>query len=627
MSTLLGLFGSFWWVGAVLLLAVFWRAAFALLGVIIIDQDEIGIVNLKFNLFGKNKTLPDGKIIALNGEAGWQADTLAPGLHFGYFRWQYKIQRQKFITVSQGTVGVLEARDGNAIPAGSVLAKAVACDSFQNARAFLQSGGQRGPQLAILPPGTYRINTSLFSVEMKPATKIEDNTVGIVTTREGQPLPANEIAGKPVADHNLFQDAQKFLNNGGYKGLQEQVILAGLYYLNPLFVTVETKLMTEISIGFVGVVIAYVGAEDKTLGSVDPASSVKDKQIRIVKKGCKGVWDTPLDPGKYPINPYTHLVVPVPTTNIVLNWAQYKSEAHKLDEHLTTIQVRSKDGFGFTLDVAQIIHIPRENAPKVIARFGNMLNLVSQVLEPSIGNYFRNSAQAADVIDFLSKRAERQEEAKKHIVSALNEYDVQGVDTLIGNINPPEALMTTLTDRKVAEQQKLTFDIQKLAQDARQDLQNSTALADTKPEVVGSLRRVEIETNLADAAVNKADGEARAKIKVADADNHVFTVTGQGKAAAVLAVGNAEAEVLGKKVGAVGKEGYVGMQIADYLAANKIQLVPNFLVQTGDGKSGGSGIADALIGFMMANAAGMKMPGTPAAVAAPAPAAAPAAQS
>ena len=117
------------------------------------------------------------------------------------------------------------------------------------------------------------------------------------------------------------------------------------------------------------------------------------------------MWVEPLDPGKYPINPYTHKVSNVPTANVVLNWATRQDEAHKLDKNLSTITVRSADGFTFNLDVAQIIHIPRNDAPKVIARFGNMANLVTQVLEPTIGNYFRNSAQGSDVIDFLKHRA------------------------------------------------------------------------------------------------------------------------------------------------------------------------------------------------------------------------------
>jgi uncharacterized membrane protein YqiK len=159
--------------------------------------------------------------------------------------------------------------------------------------------------------------------------------------------------------------------------------------------------MTEVPIANVGVVIAYVGAEGKDV------TGDSFRHGNLVSRGQKGVWFDPLDPGKYPINPFTHKVELVPTANIVLNWATGKSEAHKLDEKLSTITVRSSDGFTFNLDVSQIIHVPRNDAPKVIARFGTMANLVTQVLEPTIGNYFRNAAQTSDVIEFLKKRSER----------------------------------------------------------------------------------------------------------------------------------------------------------------------------------------------------------------------------
>ena len=81
----------------------------------------------------------------------------------------------------------------------------------------------------------------------------------------------------------------------------------------------------------------------------------------------------------------------MPTANVVINWATGKSEAHRLDQNLSTITVRSSDGFTFNLDVSQIIHIPRYDAPKVIARFGSVANLVTQVLAPTIGNYFRSA--------------------------------------------------------------------------------------------------------------------------------------------------------------------------------------------------------------------------------------------
>src|SRR5262245_6984488 len=140
-----------------------------LFGVVLVPEDSVAVVNKKFVLVGSHRTLPDGAIIALNGEAGWQADALPPGFYSGYWPWQYKIALQKFITIPEGKVGVVESKDGRAITGGRVLGKAVQCDSFQSARAFLQNGGERGPQLAIILPGTYRVNTALFEVRLDKA--------------------------------------------------------------------------------------------------------------------------------------------------------------------------------------------------------------------------------------------------------------------------------------------------------------------------------------------------------------------------------------------------------------------------------------------------------------------------
>src|SRR6185369_3601224 len=300
---------------------------------------------------------------------------------------------------------------------------------------------------------------------------VAENKVGIVTTREGAALAKDEIAGPVVEGHNVFQNPQAFVDNAGCKGLQEQVLLAGRYFINPRFATVEVVNMTEVPIAHVGVVIAFVGKEGKDV------TGDTFRHGNLVSKGEKGVWVEPLDPGKYPINPHTHKVSNVPTANVVLNWATGKTEAHKLDANLSTITVRSADGFTFHLDVSQIIHIPRNDAPKVIARFGSMEALVTQVLEPTIGNYFRNAAQNSDVIDFLKKRSERQAEAKEAIARALKEYDVGAVETLIGDINPPADLMKTLTDRKLAEQEKVTYNTQMEAQGVKQQLEQATALA------------------------------------------------------------------------------------------------------------------------------------------------------
>jgi uncharacterized membrane protein YqiK len=646
---------------AVVVLVLLYRQVLRLFGVIMVPDDGIGVVTKKFVLLGKHRRLPDGRIIALNGEAGFQADTLAPGLHVGLWPWQYTIAIVPFFTVPPGKVGCVEACDGKPLPSGRIVAREVSCDSFQDARAFLTSDGERGPQMAIIPPGTYRINSLLFTVNLadavvvppgkigvieardgKPlaagrviarqadcnsfqdasafiacggergpqasviapgtyrinpfmfvvqladAVDIEDNKVGIVTTREGAALGAGEIAGPVVDGHNMFQSPQAFIDGKGYKGLQEQVLLAGRYFINPRFATVETVDMTEVPIAHVGVVIAYVGREGHDV------TGDTFKHGNLVSKGEKGVWIEPLDPGKYPINPYTHKVTNVPTANVVLNWATGKTEAHQLDKNLSTITVRSADGFKFNLDVSQIIHIPRNDAPKVIARFGDMAALVTQVLEPTIGNYFRNAAQGSDIIDFLKNRSVRQGEARAAISAALTEYNVGAVDTLIGDIVPPDELMKTLTDRKLAEQERVTYDTQRLAQVVRQQLEQATALAVTQSKVVDAERQVAIAEFNAQASVKSAEGQAQAKKINADADATVVRTVGDADASKTRAVGSAEAEVMKLKIASMESGNYAMVQVAEALAKSGVKLVPDII-------AGASGSGGTLVDVLLAN--------------------------
>jgi uncharacterized membrane protein YqiK len=592
---------TYWWIIPVVLSLIMYKWVFRLFGVVIVPESQIGLVTKKFVLFGKDKSLPDGRIIATKGEAGFQAKTLAPGLYFGFWPWQYEIKLENFTIIPQGHIGLIAAKDGTVPSNGQILGTYVDSDNFQDAEKFLTNGGSKGRQATILVAGSYRINKHLFDVTISDQITINDNAVGIVTTLDGAPLKEGQIAADIISGHNKFQDFNQFLKNGGQRGLQQEVILAGTYNVNPWAVTVEENKMTEIPIGYVGVVVSYVGEEGTDVTGVD------FKHGNIVNKGQKGVWIEPLGPGKYPINTYTMRIEPVPTTNLVLNWATARTEAHNLDKNLSTITVRSKDGFPFNLDVSQIIHVPSTEAPKVIARFGNMQNLVSQVLEPTIGNYFRNSAQDSDVIAFLSTRKERQDAAKARISEVLNEYNVHAVDTLIGDITPPEALMKTLTDRKIAEEQQTTYDTQRLAQGKRQEYEKANAIADMQKEVVRSEQSVTIAERNAAASVKEAEGKSKSAILAAEgeaksmtlraeAEAKSTTLTGEAKAAAKLALGKADAESYKLAVNAMGEDNFTQFKVTEAIGLNKIKVIPDVLI--GGGANGG-GSLEGLMGMQL----------------------------
>ncbi len=569
-------------------LGVFALFAKSLLGLVIITERQVGIVIKKFG-----RSLPAGKLVALKGEAGYQADTLAPGWHLGFFPWQYTVIKAPVTVIPQGQIGLVMAADGMAIDPERILARVVPCDNFQDARKFLMSQGEKGRQLGILTGGTYRINTALFTIIMADNAEkfgmnptqlrvysVQPDRVGIVTTLDGQPIDEGEIAGPIVDGHSNFQNAQIFLNNYGRRGLQEQVLLSGSWNLNPWFVSVEQIPMTEIPIGHVGIVIAYVGKAHQDV------SGEAFKHGNLVEAGHKGVWVTPLYPGKHPINIRVMKTELVPTTNIVLNWAS-RTESHNYDSKLSPITVRSKDGFAFNLDVAQIIHIGALDAPKVISRVGSVQNLVDHVLQPIVGNYFRNSAQEYTVLDFLYARSERQREATEHIRRAIAAYDVQAIDTLIGDITPPAELMLTQTNRKIAEESRKTYEVQKLAQDQRQELVRATATADIQQEMVQAEQGVQI-----------AELQAKAQIKHAEGEAQGIRLKALGEAEAIRNIGKAKAEAYREGVTALGSQGYVALQMMQIVGEQNVRVVPDVAVS---GTGQGSGMVDGLLGLMLRN--------------------------
>lgn len=621
---------SYWWIFLLVLSLVFYKFVLRFFfGMVIVPEDKIGLVTKKFVLFGTDKSLPDGRIIATKGEAGFQAQTLAPGLYWMKWIWQYSIDMTPFTIIPEGKIGLVLSKDGKEIPTGRILARKVECDNYQDATAFLNNGGQKGRQTAFITTGSYRINTFLFEIVIADQIKIYENMVGIVTALDGEPIPLGQIAGKYVEGHNNFQDFDDFLEKGGNRGLQPQVMLAGSYYINTWAIQIEQNPMTDVPIGYVGVVISYIGEDGQDV------TGDTFKHGNIVSKGQRGVWMEPLGPGKYALNKYTTKLEPVPTTNLVLNWANARSESHDLDKNLSTITVRSKDGFPFNLDVAQIIHVPANEAPKVIARFGSMTNLVSQVLEPTIGNYFRNSAQDSDVISFLSTRKERQESAKNHIKTVLDEYNVNAVDTLIGDIVPPDSLMKTLTDRKIAEEEQKTYQTQKMAQEQRQGVEKETAIADMQKEIVRASQSVEIAQRTADATVKKAEGDATSlKLNVnaeaeatkmranaeaeatkaragaqaeatrlnASAEAEKISKTGLAEAEKIMAIGKSTAEAYQLQVSAMGGDNFTKYKITEEIGKGNIKVIPDVLISGANGSEGGiSGLLGMKLMEMMQN--------------------------
>lgn len=580
----------------------------------IIREDEIGLVE---SVAGQ--ACPVGRIFAdpvdcdhfqdadsflkNGGQKGPQINVLPPGNYRINTR-LFRVEKKPVTVIPNGHMGLISAMDGTRIPEGSLLGKKINSHSnFENGDAFLKNGGQKGHQLEVLMPGTYRINTALFNVvKIVPWVYIGPEAIGIVTILEGRPIiDASKIAADEISleIHNNFQDAAAFLAAKGQKGLQIPVLRSGNYAINPWFAMIEQVPMIEVRIGECGVVTSFVGDEGEDTTSADV-------NAKIVKTGKKGIWADPLGPGKHPINTRVCKVDKVPTTQILLNWADNESSAHALDSNLKTIILRTADAFNVSMDVSVIIHIAMADAPKVVANLGSVDNMISQVLEPAISSHFRNAAQSVKALDLYTKRAELQERAKEHIQGVLRIHHIESKDTMIADVVLPAELTKTVTDRQIAEQEKITFSTQKQAQEERRQLENAKAQANMQPKVVEAERGVEISKNLANAEIEKSTGDARAveiraegaakatRLKAgadaeatkvnAVADAEAIEKKGLAEALVILEQGKSNAEAYKLQVQAMGNEVFGQIQVVERIANNKLKLIPD--VYVGGGSSG-----------------------------------------
>src|SRR5215813_1363351 len=124
-----------------------------------IPNTRVGIVE---KLWSASGSVEHG-LIALRGEAGFQPDTLRGGFHF-FFPFQYRVHSVPLVTIPQGKIGYVFARDGRTLAPFQTLASNANADNFEDVRAFLQTGGQKGPQRKILREGTYALNLAQFVI-------------------------------------------------------------------------------------------------------------------------------------------------------------------------------------------------------------------------------------------------------------------------------------------------------------------------------------------------------------------------------------------------------------------------------------------------------------------------------
>jgi uncharacterized membrane protein YqiK len=636
-------------VALIVLLALFIRASGA---VRYIPNDRLGVLE---KLWSPGGSVRQG-LIALHGEAGFQPEVLRGGYHF-FMPFQYRIHRQTLVTIPQGQIGYLFARDGVPLDSTQTLASNVAADDFQQTRAFLENSGQRGPQRKILREGTYALNLAQFVVLTKErsyavaldvqelallssmSTLIEsrngfepvvikdsDDAIGIVTVHDGPSLPEGEIIAPTVANaandvnfHNNFQDPEKFLRAGGFRGRQNQVLVDGTYYINRLFATVELVKKTVISVGTVGVVVSFTGRGGKDV------SGDSYRHGELVEPGFRGVWDRPLLPGKYAFNTYAGNITIVPTTNFVLKWSKASTGEHRLDENLSEVGLITRDAFEPLLPLSVVVHIDYMKAPLVVQRFGDIKRLVEQTLDPMVSAYFKNIAQTKTLIQLLQERSDIQRQSSEEMRSKFQAYSLELQEVLIGTPRAEgaqsgiEQILIQLRERQIAVEKVDTYKLQEVAAVQERTLREKQAMAEQQASITASALAIQVKENEGKAQLANTRQQAETIQVTAKANAERARLEGEGEAnrirqvgladaEKIRAIGLAQAEATDKQVQAYGGPQYqlnstVLLRFAEAIENGKLALVPNVVVGGGASGGAGGGMVEMLLAMLVADRA------------------------
>lgn len=440
-----------------------------------VGAGETGIVNK--TVFGPS--LKDGRIIAIDGELGVQADVLSPGWHFGYWPVIYSVRTVPLVEINADELGIIEARDGQPLAEGQLFAPEWDQASFQkmlDAKHFLTAGkGAKGKQASVLTPGKYRINTELFRVTNIKQTEVVPGEVTVLKANFGAPA---------------------------------SVIVEGVMGEAPI----------------------EVPSDGEAKPVVTPKVSREDGRLRLAGPNEMGVRQVALGPGKYPINTDAYSVTEIWTTKMIAYYtSEYSGNSTSKGAAVSEereITVRTSDGFTFPVDVRIEYHIRPEHAPIVVEKLGDDEGeRFRSMLNSAVRAVFRNNAEGVRALDYVQQRSQQERQSLEQLTHAMAPYGVTVTAVRIGNVGDEKslgALLKTQTDREIAKQEQITFQEQQRAAEQKKELTRATQEAEEEKRLATAAYEVKIAEESQRKKIIEANAEAQSIQIKADAQAKAY---------------------------------------------------------------------------------------------------------
>ena len=488
-----------------------------------VGPGEMAIISAK-----NGAPLEPGQILARAGQRGVREDVLAEGRHFlnPVF---YDHQIVQAITIPAGKVGIVTSKVGSELPPGE----------------FLAEPGQKGIWRKVLGPGKYRLNPVGYNVEQVDAISIPIGYVGAVTSLSGKQAPRGEFAKK------------------GQKGVCEDILQPGLYYMNPHEFKID---VVEVGINQVtlsgnhgaGVVTkTLIATDNRAMNQLEEHALAKQKDERQqyfdaakAASSSRGAGFREVSPGA-PTSPQVAKPRQPATAQAPGQAAFVLNQA---------VGFPSKDGFEISLDMTVEFELLPQNIAWVFRNYGDLPAAVDKVIMPQILSVSRLKGSAYGARDFIvgEGREEFQNAITETLAKVLGEKKIVVHNALIRHVIVPEQILTPIQLASVAQEQDLTNQEKQNTAKKQAELNTETSLIDQAgQEVAQETEKLKAEIK-ANQSKQVAELGAEALRQVADIEKQTATV----RAAKITTLGKAQAEVIRMVEGA--KAGGYQLKIKAY---------------------------------------------------------------
>ena len=433
---------------------------------VLISADKVG--QLKRTYLASD--LPPGRIIALPGQKGPQAEILGPGFHFRpLLNVLYDVDPVDVVQVPEGFYGQITTLDGAPMPEGMFIAPVIADDKIGmmlEAQAFIELGGYRGPQETVLKPGSYRLNRYLFDVRVDKdteATIIPTGQVGVVKSNVQQPglNCKEEMVRVSQAQHDTDALSVPLVPRGCI-GLWKEPLLPGAYYLNrhAYDVTlVDTRVQTWEYRG---------GYRLRTIDlSIDQQGNLKQTENTVD--------------------------VPMPNTAV---------------DRAVKVKV---EGWDIPQELRVVAQISPENAPIVAGSVGGIDQIEHRILTPLIRSIVRNVAGSSiripkkdgdkiigydfrptRVLDFIENREAIEDTIEDQIKLESRKAGVEIKEIRLGEPAIPPEILVARIRQQLADQLGQAYQRETEAQKQRIETEQARATANEQPRLVESQIAVQV---------------------------------------------------------------------------------------------------------------------------------------